>query len=238
MEYERTKEGLIQADLAQRLGVVLKQYYEYKLEEEKFEVSLTLAVLQNLLTNCMELFKRLSKKDRKENPLTNELTKNNSSWGISINCVTNHSFNEGKITYEKIFRHLRNSLSHPTALDLECKYLSTGYTTSNRSKSIENIIFISSPDVIKNRIKTFDLIEKAEDWKNRQGTFPKDVKIIKDNSGKYSFSLNSMPFYRCCRVELTPNQLLDLTYALCTYLSHPLQSDWDGETFTIKKLAA
>ena len=237
MEYERTKEGLIQADLAKRLGTVLKQYSDFKINEEKFEVSLTLAILQNLLTNCMELLKELSKKERRENPFTNELTDNLSDWGISNDCININTFEQGKITYEKIFRHLRNALSHPTNLNLKSDYLSTGYTTENNSKAIEKIILVSSPDVRKNRLIEHNTSNDAKNWKDRQGTFPKETAIT-EKDGKYIFTLNSQPFYRVCKIELRPKQLLNLTFALSTYLSHPLQKDWDGKTFKITKIAA
>ena len=230
MEYERTKEGLIQADLAKRLGTVLRQYSEFKINEEKFEVSLTLAILQNLLTNCMELL-------TKENPLTNEITDNLSDWGISIDCINTNTFEQGKMTYEKIFRHIRNALSHPTTLDLKSDYLSTGYTTENNSKTIEKIFFVSSPDVTKNRLRKYNSYNDAKNWKDRQGTFPKETSIIEENE-KFIFKLNSEPFYRVCKIELSPKQLLNLTFALSTYLSHPLQKDWDGQTFKITKIAA
>ena len=42
------------------------------IDEDKYEVSLTLAILQNLLTNCIELFNGLSRKEQKENPITND----------------------------------------------------------------------------------------------------------------------------------------------------------------------
>lgn len=238
MQYERTKNGLIQASIAHRLGVVLKQYYECQLDEEKFEVSLTLAILQNLLTNCIELFNSLSGSQRKENPLTNELVSHTSTWGISSQCVTTHTFDQGKLTYEKVFRHLRNALSHPTELNLESEYLSTGYTTDLTSRIIDKVIFVSSPDVNgrNSQIRRYRSLDEAQQKKSGDGTFPKDVEIVAYGD-KYQFSINSKPFIRVCRIELTPMQLLNLTYALSSYLSHPLQRDWDGN-FKIKKLAA
>ena len=55
MEYFRTEDGQIQADLARRLGTVLKQYHSQIISIEKYEVSLSLSILQTLLTNCVEL---------------------------------------------------------------------------------------------------------------------------------------------------------------------------------------
>jgi hypothetical protein len=237
MEYERTKKGLIQADLAKRLGTVLEQYTKCEIDEDKFEVSLTLAILQCLLTNCMELFNSLKKKERKKNPLNNELTENSSEWGISIDCVIVNTFEQGKLTYEKIFRHLRNSLSHPTDQDLNSSYLSTGYTTGNITKTIEKIIFIASPDVVKSRLKQHETYAKAESWKDNQGTFPENTSITEKDK-KFIFTRKEKPFNRICRIELSPKQLLNLTYALCSYLSHPSKAGWDRNTFNISKIAA
>lgn len=56
MEYFRDVQARIQADLAYRLGIISRQYASFQLLPEKnFAVSLDLCILQNLLTNCIEL---------------------------------------------------------------------------------------------------------------------------------------------------------------------------------------
>ncbi len=69
MEYYRTDDGQIQASLAYRLGVVLQQYNSLKTEDTKYEVSLSLAILQNVQTNCKELIASMTKPERKQNPV-------------------------------------------------------------------------------------------------------------------------------------------------------------------------
>ena len=72
MEYFRDKDGQIQADIAFRLGRIILQYESISLKpEQKYESTLYLAVLQNMLTNCIELLNSLSKRERKENLILN-----------------------------------------------------------------------------------------------------------------------------------------------------------------------
>jgi hypothetical protein len=73
MEYYRTNDGQIQADMARRLGIILEQYHQQIKGSEKYEVTLTLSVLQTLLTNCIELLNHLKKKDKIVNPLFNSI---------------------------------------------------------------------------------------------------------------------------------------------------------------------
>ena len=68
MEYHRTDDGQIQADLARRLGIVLRQYHEQISTHDKYEVSLSLSILQTLLTNCVELSDALTKKQNSADP--------------------------------------------------------------------------------------------------------------------------------------------------------------------------
>lgn len=91
MEYFRTKDGQIQADHARRLGIILKQYREQIISTEKYEVSLTLTILQSLLTNCVELLNRLKEGEKKNNPLC-QFPIDSIVWGFDNNSIKYNSF--------------------------------------------------------------------------------------------------------------------------------------------------
>jgi hypothetical protein len=237
MDYIRSKDGQIQADFARRLGIILKQYHESNLEE-KYEVSLSLSILQSLLTNCVELLKQLKDREKRTNPIYSSPI-DRIVWGFSEESIKYNSFNQPNINVEKVIRHIRNALSHPTKVDLLSSSKTTGYTTNNNSPSIENIIFISSPDLNHHgRCKEYQSEESARRNMTNSGDFPLDVKIMQLANGNFGYQKDGEPFYRIFEIEFSPDNLLVLTYSLASYLSHPLTSAWDGITFNIQKIAA
>lgn len=120
MQYFRTDDGQIQADLARRLGIVLKQYHLQIISSEKYEVSLSLSILQTLLTNCVELLNNLKTRDEQSNPLY-QYPIDPIKWGFNENNIIVNTFNQMQLTAEKVIRHIRNALSHPTKIQLTSK---------------------------------------------------------------------------------------------------------------------
>lgn len=240
MEYYRTDDGQIQADLALRSGKILYQYSNLLTSHEKYEVSLSLIILQNLLTNCVELFNSMTRTEKKSNPLHKRLS-DEDPYSLS-SCVVKNTFRESDISMVTVLRHMRNALSHPTKIKLNDGLVSTGYTTEGKTSSIEKVIFVTSPDVKFSKsdfsvFKEYPDIDSAEKIL-QSGDFPKEVTIGQSNENKYAFYLNGDAFYRIFQIELTPDQIFDLTMALCSFLSHPLNQNWDGESFSLKSFAA
>lgn len=238
MEYYRTDDGQIQADLAKRLGVVLKQYHEQVSSNEKYEVSLCLSILQTLLTNCVELLDGLKGGQRRNDPFYSLQL---SIWGLDEKNVLFNNFSYPALTPEIIVRNIRNALSHPTKINLNSNRPTTGYSTVGETEKIESIVFITSPDINqKGNLKTYSSVEFAQKaMKNGNSYFPENIKILLTQDKKtYAFFHNDEPFYRVFKIVLTPENLRTLTYSLANYLSHPLDKKWDGKTFTIQTLAA
>jgi len=237
MEYIRTDDGQIQADLARRLGIVLKQYHDLVLPNEKFEVSLSLSIFQTLSTNCVELSNVLENKHKIGNPFY-QTPIPSEILGVSENDILENTFNTQKIHANYIIRKIRDSLSHPTKIDLTNKLSTTGYSTIlNGSGNIDKIIFISSPDVTskgKRKEYSISLAQKILE----DGSIQKGVTLEKINKDKYGFIKDDMPFFRMFKIILSPMQLLQMTYALTDYLSQPLLKNWDKKSFIINKLAA
>lgn len=99
-------------------------------------------------------------------------------------------------------------------------------------------MFISSPDLNgRGNSKKYKSQEQAEKIL-REGNFPTDVHVYQSENGDFAFQHQGKPFHRIFEIELSPENLLTLTYSLTSYLSHPLLKLWDGKTFEIEKLAA
>lgn len=232
-EYKRDKKGIIQADLAYRLGKALENYH-YIVEEnnEKYEVTLTLSILQTLLTNCMELLSTFSKGKSKLTPFYSQIPDDDdviNLFNLPKESIITNNLIHGTLRVEKVLREIRNALSHPTGLNLSGKLLSTGYTTTNsNSGKIEKVIFVASPDVtnkIKTKFCSEDSANKilADIKKNVKN--PDAFELIKDwKSSRFAVIYNGDFYHRIFHIELTPKQLRNLTYAISSYLSQPLNS--------------
>ncbi len=239
--YFQTEDGQIQADLARRLKIVLKQYYWLVPPEDRYEVSLSLSILQTLLTRCVELLKAMDDSQKKTDPLrSTQMDK--TLWGFNESNIVVNTFYSKNLRIGTIIKHVRNAMSHPTNIFLDEDIRTTGYTSVHRfgAKDIEKIRFIDSPDMIgKGRGKTriFPNRDRAENEFNRfRGDFPEGVIIVEDQAGRFLFMKDGVPFHRVFEIDFSPAGLLQFTYALADYLSHPLKKDWDAVTFEMEPL--
>ncbi|MGI6322149.1 MAG: HEPN family nuclease [Bacteroidales bacterium] len=243
MEYFRDPKNQIYADLAYRLGRIVTQYEKSVIGEEKFEATLYIAVLQNLITNCNEYVRQMTRSTRK-NSIFNQLIKSD-IWGINENCWVRNTFNE-KRTLENFIKRIRNSVNHPTNIDIKSDFPSTGFTTLNDdSGKIKTFRFINSPDTINNRMKKLSINEVLNtiylrNTNNQQihEEFPSDISYekIPNDPEKYRIIHNGEPFIRISMIDLTVKQLGVFVKNLANYLAQPIQKDWDG--LTIKELIA
>ena len=134
MEYERTDDGQIQAAFAQRVGQLLVQYDQWRHQVptvEQFEATLTIALLQSLLTMCNELIRK-KKEPREIRSLAwladRRLDEEPPLLGLTVDCVMQRWPSKKGLTYRDIIECLRNALSHPlpqTSVGLP----TTGFTT-------------------------------------------------------------------------------------------------------------
>ena len=243
MEYFRDPKNQIYADLAYRLGRIVTQYEKSRIDEEKFEATLYIAVLQNLMTNSNEHVRQMTRSARK-NSLFNQLIKDD-IWGISENCWVRNTFNENR-TLENFITRIRNSVSHPTNIDIKSDFPSTGFTTLNDdSGKITTFRFINSPDTRNNKMKELSINEVLytiylRNSNNQQihEEFPSDISYekIPNNPEKYRIIHNGEPFIRISIIDFTVKQLGVFVKSLANYLAQPIQKDWDG--VTIKDLIA
>ncbi|MCZ2100860.1 MAG: hypothetical protein LC107_04920 [Chitinophagales bacterium] len=243
MEYFRDPKNQIYADIAFRLGKIITQYEKMTTDEEKFETTLYLTVLQNLLTNSNEYVRNMTRGERRESIFNQEIS--DSIWGIDTTCWVKNTFNENP-TLQNFIARIRNSVSHPTNIDIESDFPSTGYTTiKNQSGSIDRFRFINSPDTINNRLKKLNeqqvfktIYQRDSNNQIIHNEFPKDIsyRSIPNNEEKFQLILNDEPFIRISIIDLSVKQLGVFVKNLANYLAQPIQKDWDG--ITIKDLIA
>jgi hypothetical protein len=232
MEYFRDPKNQIYAHIAFRLGKIVTQYEKVVIEEEKFEATLYLTVLQNLLTNSNEYVRQMTRSDRKNSIFSKDIS--DSIWGIDDECWIENTFIE-KHTLQNFIIRIRNSISHPTETDVKSEFPSTGYTTiKDNSGIIKKFIFINSPDTRENRVKQYKY-EAAEKLLNGEmkHEFPDSVAIeeipnITDK--KYQIINNGKPFARISKIVLTVNQLSSFVKELANSLAQPIRKDYDGVT--------
>lgn len=242
--YYEDHQGQIYADVAYRLGIIVKQY-DYHIEGDddmNFDSTMCVSFLQNLLTIYCEYWKneRFGLPDFWKGPLYNKETLISATnyFGIDPYMVIENNIVKEKVSTINFLTHLRNSLSHPTAITANSETQSTGYySIADNSGRISKYIFIDSPDVKfdqhgKNRPKKFSNFEEF----NRFIFNPINKKhpfTYEEIDGE--FELRNHRVYKVC---LSVEQLKNLTIKLSTILAQPIQKQWDGLIFNEKILDA
>jgi hypothetical protein len=236
MYYYQEPNNRIQADIARRIGIIVLQYEQTsRPEKDDFSVTLHLCALQNLLTNCIELFKAMSKPARRELGLCDQY-EDDFPWGVGRIEIDRNTF-VGKLTVDQILRHIRNALSHPTEMDPSQPFTSTGYTSQkSSSESVTAISFASSPDTKKNRPQTWPDETDAEKYLGKLRSENKKqvhgVTVRSDIHGCFGLYHNGKPFAREFVCTLTTAQIRSLVLGLSNLLAHPAIEYWDGKTIT------
>ena len=229
MEYHRTKTGQIYADIAYRLGKIVTQYEKLSVNEEKFEATLYVAILQNLLTTCSELLKHMTQMTRQSDSIFQKDIES-VGWGLQKSCWVKNKYEEDLIM-ENFIKRVRNSISHPTETKIEEDYPSTGYTTiKDDSGIIKKFRFIDSPDTKRNRKRSFRTEQEISLYIRRnRPTFPENIQYSKNEQG-YFLTMNSEPFIRIAIIDLSVEQLASFVKNLANYLAQPIQENWNGKT--------
>jgi hypothetical protein len=235
MEYFREPNNKIQADFALNAGKLLKQYLDLSSKknlESKYDATLTICVLQSLLTNCAELLSAMKKNQRKT--WDEHIPDIPHRWGIKRYFIVNYTF-KPNLTYSEFLTHLRNSLSHPTSTDKPPHYKVTGYTTvPDSSGIISKFQFIDSPWVDRGKLMSWTSSMNKESIKKRLEKFAEikasGVEIKKSPDGKYEIYKKDQIYYPVFEAEISLSELVDLAIELANFLAQPVRKDWDGRT--------
>lgn len=208
MEFEKAKDGHIQANWAQRIGQVHDQYKtltENVPENEKFEATLTITLLNGLLCYAKELI------DHKIN--TEILT------SIKLNqCEVIHFFeSKNKLSSKQILDCLRNAISHPLGNQSENDQKKvTGFTSYNETNTsgqsvVAGFVFTHSPCVKNNG-----------EISCKKNPFALGKRLTCDSKGKCvldGIPLNEPPYIQ---LKLSVSKLSDLVSSLSAELSSAL----------------
>jgi hypothetical protein len=201
VEPRRDDENQIRAGFALNAWQLLKHYEELTRDEkseQRYEATLTVSVLQSLLTNCWELYKYLGKRGPQ---MVGKLDGFVESLLADPEVTVVTKFPAEKLDAKCLVVHLRNALSHPRMKDTDPP--TTGYTTvKDGSGLISRLRFVDSPEV------------------NNRGTMRAEARErigSEDLSQVYLFE-----------IELPLTRLAGLAEEVAMVLAQPVMNNWDS----------
>lgn len=245
MEYERTEDGQIQAAFAQRVGLLLVQYDNWRQqvpEVEQFESTLTISLLHSLLTMCQELIRKNTKKSGQPALVaigqlaSCSLEDKPNLLGLSRDCVVEQWPSERELTYREVIECLRNALSHPGP-QTNKGLPRTGFTSLPGSSGlVEAYEFTQSPWVnstgsdLSPRFHSQDagdcppeqLLAQVDSWAKNYKVDGVEVKRLK---GCWQAMRGGQPFVPVLRLRIDVRQLRVFTAGLSDYLSEPVRGE-------------
>lgn len=243
MEYERTDDGEIQADFARRVGQILLQYDQWRQQVptvDQYESTLTIALLQSLLTMCQELIrkkKRVALELQAVVQLANRsLEKQPSLLGLSSDCVLESWPSERGLTYREVIDCLRNALSHPGPQN-NCRYPRTGFTSvpgpagqiaayeftqSSWVNSTGSDLLPSFSPKVTGSIPPEKLVSNVDAWAKNHNVEGIDVGQVR---GRWLPVRYGEPFLPVLKLRVSVAALRVFTIGLSDYLSEPVRSE-------------
>lgn len=225
----------IQAGFALHAGKLLMQYeaLAQKLpHDQRYDATLTISVLQALLTNCVELLDSLQKSQSFQQDFARPLLDIPQFLGIGRSLIRKSYYKE-EVTHKQILESIRNALSHPT-YSTKGELSSTGYHTINETGHLISAFrFIDSPWVKRGRLMTYDDAAKAqaviERFERRAGNF--GLRPRQQNPGrKFEIALGDQTFVPIMELEIPLPNLKVITRELSNLLAQPVMEQWDAAT--------
>jgi hypothetical protein len=243
MEYERTDDAQIQADFAGRVGQVLLQYDRLRPQlpqDQQFEATLSIALLQTLLTQCQELLTKFRSSAKAPLGLKELVAMANRGFdepppllGLTEACILERWPSEKRFEYRDLIECIRHALSHPLPQN-NGGLPRTGYTTQKGSSGlIQAFVFTRSPWVGPSGALLPEFRPGKDDEKNVDETNKKITKwarnagvvnvVLAETKAGYLPTRDGVPFIPVMRVRLDVAQLRLFVLALSDYLSEPLR---------------
>lgn len=254
MEYVQTATSQIQADFARRAGQLLLQYERMcggLPSEQRFEATLSVALLHPMLTYAMELLpsgrakrsqsaddselERIAKKKLRDEPAL---------LGLDAGCVLEcWPCAEGP-TYATLLEGIRHALSHPCSQD-RAEFPVTGYSTvPSGSGHIEVYEFVQSPWVdgaqktLSRRFAPMGpspkdgerLEHSVRAWSKSHGV--QGLEVRRDADGRWKVFLGEDLFVPVLCVRLTTTQLRTFALTLSDLLAEAQYDVKNTETWT------
>lgn len=241
MEYFREPKNRIQAGFALNAGKLLFQYQRYAetlSPASRFEATLTICVLQSMLTNCEELLNSMGHAQKLDwaEPLTDIPHR----WGLKRDFVIRDTY-PVQLTPERFMSHLRDSMSHPTSPDRSPELPSTGYTTiTNSTGLITAFRFTNSPWIDRGRYFSHYANKKEETVLEKIASFEKKynfrLEVSRNENGLFQPMHDGQPYLPVFISEIPVSGLIRIATELSNYLAQPTQEHWNGKT--VKQLVA
>ncbi len=246
MEYQRQFDW-IQADFARHAAELLCQYEALTTRaspvvtgdhEPRFEGTLTVCVLQALITQCTELLSYLEAQKLTRDFFDHDVGSEPHPWGLSGAFVTEDSF-PGPLTLKRLLTHMRNAVSHPTFGSPRSDFVPTGFTTTGApGAAIDTYRFTDSPWVKNGKrfYRGFLPAEPEKDVRGRAKQFHREcqvkdyLSIIPATGGGFDLARHGEIYWPVFQIELPLFELRKFALELANYLAHKTLSDWDGRT--------
>ncbi len=236
MEYFREPGNRIQAGFALHAGKLLAHYCSLTATlrpSEKYDATLTVCVLQSLLTNCTELLSAM--RANRKAFFREAITDVPHRWGLTRSHITCNTF-PTTVTLERVLIHLRNALSHPTG-SVGTDLPSSGYTTSgDASGLVSRFRFTDSPWVSRGRVcwtalsKDEGKVRKTVEAFERQHSLKGFLVVERQPDGNFRVTHDGEPFLPVFVIELPLPALVDLAKCLANFLAQPTNEEWDGKS--------
>lgn len=237
MEYYRTEAGHIQAEFARRLGLALRQYRkESSQRAHDYSDTLSLSILQSLLSSCMHLAEDFASSNRIKCFLSEPM-------GVSMPASSEliefrKALPRRPEKFIDFLKILRDSMSHPNPItDLPDNNMPTGFTSIRDGNGVLNRIrFVWAPSVHnRGRLMGFKTKEAAEEWAYEcinEDSLPHNRLVVEEYRGFWYVrnTLADEVVLKGVIVELSCDQVYSLTIALSTLLAQPLNKNWDQQT--------
>jgi hypothetical protein len=216
------------ARLALHAGRLLEQYFKLcveKPESERYDATLTLCVLQALLTNYKELIAQII--ENRPEWFSDEIVDIPSRWGIRKSYVVEYTF-PYKLNYAKLVSHLRDAVSHPTASH-SLSTATTGYSVlKSRQGIIEGFRFVHAPlATTSSDSESYPSKKAADQCALRYKKY--GITSNQHTNGKWKLVWRSGETFNPRMISCFPLEALkEFTLELATVLAHPAKLDWDG----------
>lgn len=237
MEWFREPGNRKQAEFAFHAGRALVDYLSLTADwspERRDEASLTVCVLQSLLTNCTELLATMEEYQRSffEEVISDEKP----VWGLRKSHIKENSF-PGEPTLASVLTHLRDGLSHPTVAEPTVNCPATGYTTTDDRSGIVSAFRITDSPWVKdgNRLERISAsTEKGAIANVRQQEKRFEVtgflEVLPQPDGSFDIGRHGRQYWPLFVIELPLQAMVDLASGLANRLAQPSDERWDGRT--------
>lgn len=246
MEYQRQFDK-IQAGYALHAAKLLWQYETLTKQsgrmstdddEPRYEGTLTVCVLQALLTQCSELMAFLATQQRPKEFFDHDLRIKPHPWGLREAFVTKDTF-PVPLTLGRLLTHMRNAVSHPSFLEpRDSDYDPTGFTTINSvpGAPIQAYRFTDSPWV-KNGKRDYKgrlPVKTERGVRGKAKLFHKEWEVedyldtFRTPDGRFDLSWSGDLYWPIFQIDLPLLQLRRMAVELANYLANKSRSDWDG----------